>query len=300
MHAVAVVHFHARGAGQTLRCGAMTLDGERDCRGPEPAHGSDDDPVEQVAKRAQEERLQFIGAFAIIVVVGVAALIAAMTLFHLGVDVAERVLKEHVSVDPKKDEWPYYVIGLIWLAITSTCSRWLTKKGYVPPKRKDAEQLAVEKAEAEVRGALKSTDFAALWNYARTLLDYYHKTALRQSKGSFWAALVASLVGLAVVVACATLAVRVGTTSAAVATALLGAAGAGMSGYVGATFLGIQRITAEQSRNYFNHPLNLSRYLAAERLLHHIEDSERKEAAAAALLQAIVATGEPDREPEAR
>jgi hypothetical protein len=64
----------------------------------------------------------------------------------------------------------------------------------------------------------------------------------------------------------AILAVNAKTTTAAVTTGSLGAVGAALAAYIGKTFIRSQETAASHLRAYFDQPLELSRYLAAERL----------------------------------
>jgi hypothetical protein len=61
----------------------------------------------------------------------------------------------------------------------------------------------------------------------------------------------------------------------AIAASAIGVAGAGLSGYVGATFMKSQAASAEQLRAYFLQPVEFARVLAAERLLDKVEPGER-------------------------
>jgi hypothetical protein len=107
---------------------------------------------------------------------------------------------------------------------------------------------------------------AALWGLTHTRMDEYHVIATGQAKRSFGAAQIAMGIGFVLLVVFAILAVEA-KTAAAIGAGGLGAVGAAFSAYIGKTFIRSQESAADHLRAYFDQPLELSRYLAAERLL---------------------------------
>ncbi|MQW78193.1 hypothetical protein GHK92_20210 [Nocardioides sp. dk4132] len=148
---------------------------------------------------------------------------------------------------------------------------------------------ALDEAEAQFVDDTTETGFQSLWSVTQRRLDYYHQIATSQSRQSFIYGQVAAGLGLAIVLLCAVLAAAADSTAASVSSALLGAAGAGLAGYIGATFMRSQDIAAQQLRAYFSQPLEFSRFLAAERLLSSIDDASAREAATVQLVAAIAA-----------
>lgn len=117
-----------------------------------------------------------------------------------------------------------------------------------------------------------SPEFAALWRATQTRLDYYHQIATSQSQRSFQYGQFAALAGFGVVVVSAIAAALSASTGAAIAAAITGVAGGGLGGYIGATFMRAQESATVQLRAYFDQPLELSRVLAAERLLDRLDE----------------------------
>jgi low affinity Fe/Cu permease len=134
---------------------------------------------------------------------------------------------------------------------------------------------------------------AALWNLTHGKLDLYHTIVTGQAKRSFGAAQVAMGIGFVLLVVFAVLAAETKTTTAAISAGGLGAVGAAFAAYIGKTFIRSQETAASHLRAYFDQPLELSRYLAAERLLADAADltAEQRAAILSALVQSIATAG---------
>jgi len=158
---------------------------------------------------------------------------------------------------------------------------------------------ALEEAEANLSETDTETAFVSLWQVTQKRLDYYHQIATSQSRQSFLYGQVAAAIGLAIVLLCALIAAFANSTAGSVTTGLLGVTGAGLAGYIGATFMRSQDTASQQLRAYFAQPLEFSRFLAAERLLPSITDVEAREAATAQLISVIAASVRPPGDPAA-
>ena len=142
---------------------------------------------------------------------------------------------------------------------------------------------------------------AALWDLTHKRLDLYHQIVTRQARRSFGAAQAAIIIGFILLVVLAVLAAQAKTTSAAISAGGSGAVGAAFSAYIGRTFIRSQESAADHLRTYFDQPLELSRYLAAERLLANAADLSAQQRAdiLGTLVQAIATAGyENDAKPE--
>lgn len=140
------------------------------------------------------------------------------------------------------------------------------------------EQLAIERRDERLT-------LAALWELTHGRLDLYHQIVTNQARRSFGAAQAAIIIGFVLLVAFAVLAVRAKITTAAISAGGLGAVGAAFSAYIGRTFIRSQESAASHLRAYFDQPLELSRYLAAERLL---ADADLTPEQRAAILSTLV------------
>lgn len=146
-----------------------------------------------------------------------------------------------------------------------------------------------------VNGSVERRDdrltLAALWNVTHSRLDLYHQIVTRQAKRSFMAAQLAIGVGFILLVGFAILAVRAKTPAGAISVGSLGAVGAAFAAYIGRTFIRSQESEASHLRAYFDQPLELSRYLAAERLLaDDARLSDEQHAATLSILVQSIAT----------
>lgn len=126
--------------------------------------------------------------------------------------------------------------------------------------------IAQELRRQESKLAASGTDFDALWAATQRRIDFYHDIATDQSKKSFRSGQMAAYTGFAVLLIVAGAAVLASNTAAAIAAGTIGVAGAGLSAYIGSTFMKSQMSASEQLRSTFLQPVEFARVLSAERL----------------------------------
>ncbi|MFD7109127.1 hypothetical protein ACFWAF_02920 [Streptomyces microflavus] len=140
---------------------------------------------------------------------------------------------------------------------------------------------------------------AALWETTHARLDLYHQIATGQAKTSFRNAQIAMGAGFFLLVLFACIALWASTTAVAIVAGGLGAVAAALAGYVAKTFVRSQESAATHLRSYFDQPLELSRYLAAERLVADGDlTQEQRGEILTALVQAMVAGPQPPPAPQ--
>lgn len=150
--------------------------------------------------------------------------------------------------------------------------------------------------EAGRRGALGLPE---LWEATHARLDLYHQIATGQAKTSFRNAQVAMVAGFLLLILFAGIALWASTTAVAIVAGGLGAVSAALAGYVAKTFIRSQEAAATHLRSYFDQPLELSRYLAAERLVADGDlTQEQRGEILSALVQAMVAGPQPPPAPQ--
>ncbi|HEY1665471.1 MAG TPA: hypothetical protein VGG54_07240 [Trebonia sp.] len=134
---------------------------------------------------------------------------------------------------------------------------------------------------------------AALWDVTHKRLDLYHQIVTGQARRSFVTAQIAMTAGFILLIAFAILAALAKTSAAAISSGGLGAVAAAFAAYIGKTFVRSQESAASHLRGYFDQPLELSRYLAAERLLAGDNEltPEQRAAILGALVQSIASAG---------
>jgi hypothetical protein len=115
--------------------------------------------------------------------------------------------------------------------------------------------------------AVRSLTLPALWDVTHARLSSYHAIALKQAKQSFRTAQGAMVLGFFLLAGFMLVAWKASTTSGSVVAGGLGAVAATLAGYVSKTFIKSQETASVALRSYFDQPLELSRYLAAERLM---------------------------------
>ncbi|MFE9168245.1 hypothetical protein ACFYNZ_01750 [Streptomyces kebangsaanensis] len=175
-----------------------------------------------------------------------------------------------------------------------------------PAQSTDRVQAAEQQLEASLAGGEENRQnepeherggltlaLANLWSVTHARLGQYHGIALKQAKRSFRNAQFAMLMGFGLLATFTVMAIRAENTAASVAAATLGAISAALAGFVGRTFIRSQEASAAHLQRYFDQPLELSRYLAAERLLANSElnDDQRAEVLMTVLQAMVNGTG---------
>ncbi len=135
----------------------------------------------------------------------------------------------------------------------------------------------LNRAEAQA-AASEKLDLSGLWIAAQGRLNYYHDIALSQSRTSFLSGQIATALGFLLLIIAIISAAISDSTSFTLVAGSVGATGAALGGFIGRTFLKTQEISVEQLRSYFVQPLEVSRHLAAERLVNTLEGEDRSDA----------------------
>ncbi|MFB8114274.1 hypothetical protein ACFC51_00075 [Streptomyces sp. NPDC055962] len=165
---------------------------------------------------------------------------------------------------------------------------------HVSPQRRPQEgqpqpsdQVEEDTSEEPRHGALGLPE---LWTTTHARLSLYHEIATGQAKKSFKSAQRAMWTGFVLLVLFTILALVASTTAGAIVVGGLGAVSAALAAFVSKTFVRSQEAAATHLRSYFDQPLELSRYLAAERLIADGDLSqEQRGEVLSALVQAMVA-----------
>ncbi|WP_420118081.1 TRADD-N-associated membrane domain-containing protein [Micromonospora sp.] len=154
-------------------------------------------------------------------------------------------------------------------------------------RRELADRLAYEAAQqklAAVEGAVygraaetATLELSPLWTATHERLNLYHRIATKQAQESFRRAQAAMITGFAIVAASVILSLLSRSVAASIATGILGAVAAALSGFISHTFIRSQESAAQHLRAYFLQPLEFSRYLVAERLLNTLKDDQKAE-----------------------
>lgn len=165
---------------------------------------------------------------------------------------------------------------------------------YISARRafKDRRLLERERAEllqAESEVVSGATDFKSLWTVTQKRLDYYHKIATTQAEQSFQYGQIAAGAGFFIILISVIVAALAHSTAASISAVVSGISGGGLGAFIGATFMKSQDTASTQLREYFHQPLDFSKYLAAERLLEQLGESERP-AAIQKIIESMVGT----------
>jgi hypothetical protein len=90
------------------------------------------------------------------------------------------------------------------------------------------------------------------------------------------------------IVAVAAIAAFTTSGTGVIAASVIGVAGAGLSAYIGSTFMRAQSDASAQLREYFLQPVEFSRMLSAERLVNSIDVPADKSQAVQEIIKAMM------------
>lgn len=121
-------------------------------------------------------------------------------------------------------------------------------------------------------------EFRRLWDEAQARLAKYHELAVIQGRQSFRMLLLFSALGFGLLGFVVWRATAVDTTAGGIALGAASAAGGALTAFISRTFMRAYRDANERLIDYFAEPLDMSRLLAAERLLAEVDRPTRSEA----------------------
>jgi hypothetical protein len=107
----------------------------------------------------------------------------------------------------------------------------------------------------------------ALWNANRAQIENYHKIVLSYASSSRIYTLTALSVGFIFIAVVGFIAVHASGTAAAISASIVTAVSAALTGFVARATLRNSEASSKELRAFFEHPLDLERALAAERLV---------------------------------
>jgi hypothetical protein len=117
---------------------------------------------------------------------------------------------------------------------------------------------------------------AALWSVTQDRIEYYHQIVTSQSEVSFRNGAITSYLGFGLLVMLAVVSVfTAGNLAVSVTLGVLGAIGAALSGFLGATFIRLHSESSAQLREFFSQPVEFSKLLGAERLIDSLPEEDR-------------------------
>lgn len=164
--------------------------------------------------------------------------------------------------------------GVVVTMWASEATRFRTAESQRISKRsQDADELLeqalaeLRRVDAEARRQDEALVLARLWASVNSRLEKYHDDAQAQGRQAFGAAMTSMWIGFLVLVASGTAAVTASTTTGAIVVGSLGGVSAAVAGYIAKTFLRAHEETSRHLRGYFLQPVEMSRYLSAERVI---------------------------------
>lgn len=170
-----------------------------------------------------------------------------------------------------------YFGGLVWLAY-----RTYERKAFIDRRLIERRPTLAPPVALEDPLALE-----LLWRTTSARIDYYHDVMIGQARTSFLFGLIAVAVGFTVLMVAVIAAAFAHTGVGSASAASVGAIGAAIGSYIGATFLKSMNDTSERLRTYFDQPVFFARLLAAERIATKLSP-DQEDAARLEMLRAAV------------
>ena len=121
-------------------------------------------------------------------------------------------------------------------------------------------------------------DLRSLWDINRTRLEGYHKLVSNYAASTRQMTLVTIANGFIFLLLASGAAALARSTPASVATAIVGSAGAVLASFIANAVLKNAETSSREVLTFFSHPIEVERYLSAERLLSEIPFEQRAEA----------------------
>ncbi|GAA2802949.1 hypothetical protein GCM10010441_29590 [Kitasatospora paracochleata] len=178
-------------------------------------------------------------------------------------------------------DWMWVVLAVCAGVLTVGGVVWL---GFRAKRDRAAETVAVERAALQRRinekrlANLKAiTPLAELLELNQKQIDAYHRIATGQADRSFRSSQWAMWIGLAVVVVCFAVGLKVPSGEAKIFIGAMGGVGTVLSGYLSRTYLQVYGQTLAQLNRYFEQPVLTGYYLTAERLAKDLPDTPEGE-----------------------
>ncbi|PHV68464.1 hypothetical protein CSW57_04405 [Williamsia muralis] len=130
-----------------------------------------------------------------------------------------------------------------------------------------------------------STDFDSLWQDNRKRLNIYHDLVTRYAQSTRIATIATIGVGFVFIVIISVIAVLAKDTTGAIASSVIGASGALLTGFIANAVLKNAASSQSELLSFFSHPLEVERALSAERIINDIGDPTEKAASQRILIE---------------
>ncbi|MEV6644262.1 hypothetical protein [Amycolatopsis sp. NPDC051371] len=176
--------------------------------------------------------------------------------------------------------WTFENILAFCSILSFFIARWKFRQAFSEFSDRYDLELALSHVDASVGGERDSNahdlTLTDLWHQNQERLSAYHTMATGQAAKSYRNGQNATVAGFVVLLFSVIFASVTSSLTGALAAGGIGAVGAVLTAYLTRTFLRMHESSSRQLRSYFDQPVDLSRILAAERLLNMISDDARR------------------------
>lgn len=132
-----------------------------------------------------------------------------------------------------------------------------------------------------------SMDLKTLWTGNRRHLKNYHQIVMNYAESTKKSTGLYIMIGFIFIIVTAAFALFAQTTSAAISSAIVATAASVLTGFIAKAVLNNSATSSRELQTFFNHPIEVERALAAERLVGTFETPERRDEAKLLIIQSL-------------
>ncbi|MDQ0825419.1 ABC-type multidrug transport system fused ATPase/permease subunit [Arthrobacter sp. B2I5] len=132
-----------------------------------------------------------------------------------------------------------------------------------------------------------ATDFKTIWKGNRKHLKSYHQIVMNYAESTKKSTGLYIMIGFIFILVTAAFALSAQSTSAAISSAVVATAASVLTGFIAKAVLTNSATSSKELQNFFNHPIEVERALAAERLIGTFESPARRDEARLLIIQSL-------------
>ena len=176
------------------------------------------------------------------------------------------------------DRWTYLLALLVGFVVCGISAVALYRLYSAEQRRRHDNRMLLDSAQPISDEDDDPFSYASRWDTNRNRLNSYHSLVSNYAESSR-SLTMATLIGGLVFLAILTLvAVTVDNSASTVAVALVGVSGAGLAGIVVRSVLQNAEASSSELREFFLHPVDVERFLVAERIVDSMEGTDQSAA----------------------
>jgi hypothetical protein len=210
-------------------------------------------------------------SYLVIVSVGLVAL-AAGVIYFISSNRVQNVSKatdyDFSAIQVEQQRWhTIWVIFDILIVVLSLLVYVFCVTSITEKRRQFENNYLLSQAAAQDRSPSSEWDFETLWTNNRNQLQVYHQIVLNFAASSRQYTQISLLIGFVFIVIISIFAITANATANAISSSVVASAGAIVTGFIAQTTLKNSAASSRELIEFFSHPIEEQRVLAAERLI---------------------------------